>query len=247
MNTQVVLHIYDLGQGYTNEIGHPFGLGFYHTGLQIYDCEFSYGANGAFTNEPQRAYGVIFRESRIVGVTDKSPSQIQQLAAQVAAEFDKEGYHFRQRNCNHYSKALAESILGKQCKYPNWVNRMAQIGNKLSFMIPDRSLNKTQVPSSAEGVSPVTQEKPTFNAFHGKGKALGSTPSPVSSPSLLKRIASWNRDEKELPSPSSPASDGQNVVASKVATDREKILMATQSRLRLTANNNLNSPEQISL
>jgi hypothetical protein len=234
MNAQVVLHIYDLSQGYTNEIGHPFGLGFYHTGLHIYETEYSYGANGAFTNEPQRAYGAIYRESRVVGVTDKSPTQIQQLAAQVAAEFE-EGYHFRQRNCNHYSKALAEKILGKNCKYPGWVNRLANIGNKMSFILPDRSLNNTQVPSSAEGVSPVTAPKASFNAFAGKGQALGSTPS---SPGLFKRVTSWHKapaDDIYAASAASEPSDQQET-ASQTAADREKILKATQSRLQNNAN-----------
>ena len=50
MGTKVVLNVYDLGP--TNEYLYPWGLGTYHSGLQVFGQEYTFaGGSGVFFHE----------------------------------------------------------------------------------------------------------------------------------------------------------------------------------------------------
>ena len=166
-----------------------------------------------------------------MGKTTHGSATIQKMVDEISREFNQSGYNVLSKNCNCYTRALAERVLGSQCTYPGWVNRMASIGSMFSCLIPEEALNGQQVPSSADGVS--STGGASFNAFSGTGRSLGSTASTSSTSNSW--YSGWftrsdsNSSYSQL-KPDNVNTDEDNV--SLVATDREKILRATQSRLR---------------
>jgi hypothetical protein len=227
----VILNVYDLSPDNVNY--YSFGLGFYHSGLEVYGVEYSYGTDGAFRHEPKQAYGVVFRESIPLGHTDKSSSDISKLANEIAEEFKKKGgYNVLQRNCNHFTRALAEKIV-PGCSFPGWVNRMAGIGNTFSWLLPKSAFENQPVPNGPDSVTNVgaskvaAKEQKSFSAFSGTGKTLGTSPSkpPANSKGMFGWWGSENKDSsKEVKQSNKPAT------VSKM--DRQKILEATEMRLQ---------------
>lgn len=71
----VILNVYSITK--LNKFLQFFGVGFYHTGVQIYGKEFSYGghdqdSSGIMMTEPHALTGVSLYESFIVGFTRHS-------------------------------------------------------------------------------------------------------------------------------------------------------------------------------
>jgi hypothetical protein len=48
--TKIFVNVYDLSN---NDILYPMGLGFYHSGLQIDETEYSFSQQGVFGSEPK--------------------------------------------------------------------------------------------------------------------------------------------------------------------------------------------------
>jgi hypothetical protein len=134
MSTKVILHVYDLNAN--NVSLYPFGFGAYHSGLEINGVEYTFGADGAFTHPPKEAYGVVYRESLDIGKCSHNLTTVQKMVDEMNSQFNQSGYHVLKNNCNCYTRALAERVLGSQCSYPGWVNRMAYMGSFFSCLIP---------------------------------------------------------------------------------------------------------------
>ena len=49
-----------------------------------------------------------FRESIVVGTTDFGPDDVHSLVEQLGKEFKGDQYHLLNKNCNHFSSALAQ-------------------------------------------------------------------------------------------------------------------------------------------
>lgn len=56
---------------------------------------------------------------------------------------------FLGRNCNHFSEKFVKELLGKDFKFPGWVNRAANLGTMFQCFIP-KSFG-VQNPQSSEG------------------------------------------------------------------------------------------------
>lgn len=62
----VFLNVYDLHPG--NDYLYSVGLGAYHSGVEVYGVEYSFGSGGGvFPGEPRNAPGAKFRESIRLG------------------------------------------------------------------------------------------------------------------------------------------------------------------------------------
>lgn len=283
-NAPVTLHVYDLSE--SNSTYYAMGFGLYHSGLEVHGTEYSWGTDGPFCNEPKKAYGVMYRESLVLGHTNKSSSEVAKIAATVAQEMQKAGsYHILQRNCNHYARAMAEKLV-PNCAFPGWVNRAAGLGSAFSWMLPQDAFGDRQVPNGSSSTSmPAAvsyeqqqQQKATFNAFSGEGRTLGHTDASSSSSSSSGGSGSsgsgeangssggffsklWSRTSSTTSTTTTTNSSAQTTATTAVKTttatsvtpsttgggtaaptaptaaDRQKILMATQQRLKSSSAN----------
>lgn len=249
-NTPVTLHVYDLSE--SNVSYYKLGFGLYHSGIEVNGVEYSWGTDGPFRNEPKKAYGVLYRESILLGHTNKNSAEITKIAADVAETLKREGnYHILQRNCNHFAKAFSEKLV-PESSFPGWVNRAAGLGSAFSWMLPKDAFGDRAVPNGSESVSfPADlqqSQQPSFSAFSGEGRALGSSASTASSETtsntFFGRLSSWTKPSTS--GGASPQPDGNNLAKTSssnslksnggdspvMTADRRKILEATQQRLK---------------
>ncbi|XP_062228249.1 deSI-like protein At4g17486 [Phragmites australis] len=128
-SSPVFLNVYDVtpANGYARWLG----LGVYHSGVQVHEVEYAYGAHdgassGIFEVVPRRCPGYTFRESVLVGTTDLTRAEVHALMAELAADFPGDAYNLVSRNCNHFCDAACRRLV--RARIPRWVNRLAKIG-----------------------------------------------------------------------------------------------------------------------
>lgn len=135
---KVVLNIYDLSD--QNNLLYWCGVGIFHTGVEVHGVEYAYGgheydASGIFATSPKDAPGpVTFRESAVVGVTELSSEEVQQLVHNLGQAYRGNRYHLLQRNCNHFASDLSYQLCGRRS--PPWVNRLANLAVMLHCLLP---------------------------------------------------------------------------------------------------------------
>jgi len=163
---KVILNVYDLVE--ENKYGYHFGFGVYHSGVQIFDTEYSYGGHefpisGIFTCEPRHAAGARFREALVLGEIDISMREVQAIIEAMATEYLGTNYHFLYRNCNHFANDFSQRLLGRGI--PGWINRLAKLGSCFQCLLPS-----AYFPISTPSIAP-TQSG--WSPFSGRGLTLG--------------------------------------------------------------------------
>ncbi|GLJ05696.1 hypothetical protein SUGI_0023270 [Cryptomeria japonica] len=141
--TEVVLHIYDVtnsASAKTNNVimqlnkimkdGIGIG-GIFHSAVQIYDLEWSFGycenGTGVFSCHPKQNPMYTYRESISLGKTSLSAHSVTQILTKLSSEWPGYDYDLLSKNCNHFCDKFCEQ-LGVQ-KLPAWVNRFANAGD----------------------------------------------------------------------------------------------------------------------
>lgn len=73
--TEIILNVYDMmPSSIQGSLMQSFGIGFYHTGIEINGMEYSYGGNfnhsgsGVFAQAPLTVEGARYKESYLMGV-----------------------------------------------------------------------------------------------------------------------------------------------------------------------------------
>lgn len=103
-----------------NQYSSPIGFGVFHSGVEIFGCEYAYGGHnnshsGVFDISP-RDVSVLgedsfkFRETLVIGYTDFDQEDIKQIVDQFGVKFRGDKYHLLHQNCNHFSDALTKVI-----------------------------------------------------------------------------------------------------------------------------------------
>ncbi|KAG5000896.1 hypothetical protein AAZX31_08G213600 [Glycine max] len=192
----VHLNVYDLTP--INGYAYWFGLGVYHSGVQVHDVEFAFGAHeypstGIFEGEPKRCEGFAFRKTILIGKTDMGPCEVRAVMEELAAEYRGNAYNLITKNCNHFCNDACLRLTGNPI--PSWVNRLARIGFMCNCVLPV-TLNSTKVRHHKIEDKQCEEEK---QALASEPKKLNSSNS--SSPKGLRRGRS--RTRRALP-PSSP-------------------------------------------
>ncbi|XP_017110790.1 deubiquitinase DESI2 [Drosophila elegans] len=136
----VVLNVYDLF--HINAYTMTLGLGFFHSGVQIYGREYAFGGHefpmtGIFEIEPRNGQAELgeqfrFRESILLGYTHFSRRDVERIVDQLGVQFPGDSYHLTSRNCNHFSNSLVHIVCGR--KIPGWVNRLAHLVTCVPFL-----------------------------------------------------------------------------------------------------------------
>lgn len=132
------LNIYDLTP--INNYLYWFGLGIFHSGIEVHDLEYGFGAHeyptsGVFEVEPRSCPGFIFRRSVLLGSTDMSRSEFRSFMEHLSAKYHGDTYHLIAKNCNHFTDEVCMRLTGKPI--PGWVNRLARLGSFCNCLLPE--------------------------------------------------------------------------------------------------------------
>ncbi|KAL5783041.1 hypothetical protein ACOSP7_008070 [Xanthoceras sorbifolium] len=141
----VYLNVYDLTP--INGYAYWFGLGIYHSGVQVHGVEYGFGAHdhsttGIFEVEPKQCPGFTFRKSILIGRTDLGPREVRVFMEKLAEEYSGNTYHLITKNCNHFCNDVCLKLTKKPI--PRWVNRLARLGLFCNCVLP-AGLNETKV------------------------------------------------------------------------------------------------------
>lgn len=107
----VTLHIYDLGisgSEVINSVLRIVGTGAFHTGVEVYGKEYSFGYTptdavpGVVTCQPRKCSGHRFRESLTLGETTLQEKQVQELIKELGRAWPGSSYNLLKRNCTHF-------------------------------------------------------------------------------------------------------------------------------------------------
>ncbi|CAA6670229.1 unnamed protein product [Spirodela intermedia] len=133
----VYLNVYDLTP--INGYAYWFGLGIYHSGVQVHGVEYAYGAHdhpttGIFEGEPRQCPGFRFRKSILIGRTDLGPREVRIFMEKMAESYTGCSYHLISKNCNHFCNDVCLRLVGTPI--PRWVNRLANIGLLCNCVLP---------------------------------------------------------------------------------------------------------------
>ncbi|CAN1333756.1 DeSI-like protein At4g17486 [Linum perenne] len=136
----VYLNVYDLTT--VNNYLYWFGLGIFHSGIEVHGMEFSFGAHeypssGIFEVEPRSCPGFIFRRAVLLGKTSLSRSEVQEMMEHLSRDFHGDCYHLITKNCNHFTDEACLKLTGKAV--PGWVNRLARLvsGSFCNCLLPE--------------------------------------------------------------------------------------------------------------
>ncbi|WJX42701.1 hypothetical protein P8452_29902 [Trifolium repens] len=124
----VYLNVYDVVQ--YNGCAYRFGLGVHHSGVQVHDVEYAFGAHrrpssGVFYGQPKKCRGYKYRKTILIGNTDKDIDEVRNLMIELAVEYKGNAYNLITKNCNHFCDDACVKLTGNSI--PSWVNRLASI------------------------------------------------------------------------------------------------------------------------
>ncbi|KAL1816076.1 hypothetical protein ACET3Z_018650 [Daucus carota] len=144
-DNHVLLNVYDLTP--LNKYLFCFGLGIFHSGIEVFGMEYGFGAHdlsisGVFEAEPKSCPGYIYRCSIPLGRIDMPVSEFRNFIENVASEYHGDTYNLISKNCNHFTDDMSGRLTGR--RIPGWVNRLAKLGSVCSCLLPE-SLQVTAV------------------------------------------------------------------------------------------------------
>ncbi|KAK9841991.1 hypothetical protein WJX81_002995 [Elliptochloris bilobata] len=137
--TEVYLHVYDITRETDrsnakavltslNGAGRWTGLGgIFHGGIEVFDVEWSYGymespGTGVYSCRPKDNPMYTFRETRSLGKTRLSPTEVKVVIRRLQGQWQGSDYTLVKRNCNHFCEELARQL---GVEVPGWLNRLA--------------------------------------------------------------------------------------------------------------------------
>ncbi|KAL2321541.1 hypothetical protein Fmac_025920 [Flemingia macrophylla] len=137
-SSMVYLNVYDLTPA--NNYLYVFGVGIFHSGIEVYGMEYGFGAHefstsGVFEVEPRNCPGFIFRRSVLLGSTDMSYSEFTSFMERLSTKYHGDTYHLIAKNCNHFTDEVCQELTGNPI--PSWVNRLARVGSFCNCLLPE--------------------------------------------------------------------------------------------------------------
>ncbi|XP_077210796.1 deSI-like protein At4g17486 [Tasmannia lanceolata] len=169
--SQVFLNVYDLTP--LNNYMYFFGLGIFHSGIEVHGSEYGFGAHdfptsGIFEVEPKSCPGFIYRCSISLGNISIPSSEFRAFMENIASEYHGDTYHLISKNCNHFTDDVCLRLTGR--RIPGWVNRLAGLGAMCSCLLPEslQVSSVKQMPEyhlcsedGSESLSTTTPREPT--------------------------------------------------------------------------------------
>ncbi|XP_014507720.1 deSI-like protein At4g17486 [Vigna radiata var. radiata] len=134
----VHLNVYDLTPA--NNYLYLFGVGIFHSGIEVHGMEYGFGAHeyptsGIFEVEPRNCPGFIFRRSILLGSTNMSYPEFHSFIECLSSKYHGDTYHLIAKNCNHFTDEVCQQLTGKPI--PAWINRLARVGSFCNCLLPE--------------------------------------------------------------------------------------------------------------
>eukprot|EP00928_Gymnodinium_smaydae_P009360 TRINITY_DN13495_c0_g2_i1.p1 TRINITY_DN13495_c0_g2~~TRINITY_DN13495_c0_g2_i1.p1 ORF type:complete len:217 (+),score=38.15 TRINITY_DN13495_c0_g2_i1:43-651(+) len=138
----VVLNIYDVGGSAAvqtvNSVLRPFGAGAFHTGVEIYGIEWSFGAaglgqSGVYSCLPRQCPKHAFRESLRMGQAMLSPLMVEEILGNLSDLWPGSKYDVFTHNCTHFCDHLCKrlSVGG----LPAWIFNIESVGSAVDHVL----------------------------------------------------------------------------------------------------------------
>ncbi|CAG8538906.1 4147_t:CDS:2 [Racocetra persica] len=134
-----------LPKGKIADIGYMFGIGVFHSGVEVYEKEYNFGGHdfdstGVFVMKPRMGPpNVTFNKEDVKSVIDG-----------LSKEWSGNSYNLLTRNCNHFTSELCNILVGKPA--PNWINRAAKLGTLFPCVVPNDWIEAPEGAESANGL-----------------------------------------------------------------------------------------------
>ncbi|KAM3268994.1 deSI-like protein [Capsicum chacoense] len=199
----VYLNVYDLTS--INGYAYWFGLGVYHSGVQVHGVEYAFGAHeypttGIFEGEPKQCEGFRFRKAILIGWTEMSDGEVRRVMEELGEKYKGNAYNLISKNCNHFCNDACLKLTDNPI--PSWINRLARIGVLCNCLVP-ASLNQTKVGHNRIEGKPGEGEKKKLRSRSRRLTQSSSSSSPSSSCSPPLVTTTSNRSRSKSPVPSS--------------------------------------------
>jgi len=131
----VVLHVYDLGTSpnvlHINRVSYALGGGLYHTAVEVYGQEYSFGyaeaGSGVYGCAPTKCELHTYKQSVTLGVTNLTHQEVKQVLGALATEYPANSYELLTRNCHTFCNELAQRL--QVDGMPTWITRFPTIGH----------------------------------------------------------------------------------------------------------------------
>lgn len=216
---KVILNIYDLSP--VNDALEPFGLGVYHSGVQIGNREYTFaGGSGVFDHSPQEAPTAKFRCGVEIGMFEGGQPAVNQALEALRPKFGPDSYNLMSQNCNHFSDAMCRQLLSKPI--PGYVNRMAILGACCASCLPPEMLQNSPVGGNSGGGG--ANSSPGFQMMGGGSRRLANGPAAPPAPV-------FGGSGQTLGSGSSATSNSGGGSSNELNDRRERIRAATLARM----------------
>ena len=116
----IFLNVYNLSTA--NYCFGSCGLGTYHSTVEIYGKEYSFGVNLGISILPKGTLNLELYEKILVGKCNRTDDSILYIIEQLKNKYNKSKYHYLLFNCNNFTNELLNIL----CKYdiPDYINRI---------------------------------------------------------------------------------------------------------------------------
>lgn len=169
---EILLNIYDLMD---NTYLYPIGLGAYHSGVQIYDREYTFSDGGVFNTQPKEVDAPL-RTTISMGFFTGTYKEFEQILDEIKIQFQPGTYDLYSKNCNCFSNVLCQRLINKSI--PGWINRMAGMGNTFQNLFGGSSNKQTQAPiqETRSGNYQTISSQQSTHQFQSTGQRVSDTP-----------------------------------------------------------------------
>ena len=174
---KLVINVYDKKKSCNQKGADQFGVGIYHSGVEIYGKEFAFGGNscmkqtGVYELRPRNHNAFEFKTSITIGDLDPKDfpaalngkisyqRDIWPIINEVSDKYRAYKYNMLMMNCNHFSDEIIHRLFKGKRRLPGWINRAAYIGSWFHCVVPTKYIIVTPAGQEDEAMANIQRFK----------------------------------------------------------------------------------------